>query len=160
MTSRSLAPIYRAHQHDNKDVPTDKLPLKRPPEAAPERNTDPLDLDPPRKLKFIIKETNDVFEVSVHLYMVVGRKTNPRDRKVDIDLTPFANREHGVSRYHSIIQVVDNRISITDFNSMNGTYINGKILQPNKPYRLRHGDNLRFGRLEIKVLFVGIADHE
>lgn len=127
-------------------------------EEVPFRQTDPLDAEIPRKLRFVILDTNDVFDVDVHLYMVIGRKTNPRDRKVDIDLTPYVKRDHGVSRYHSYIQVVDNRISITDFNSTNGTYINDKILKPPTSYRLRHGDQIRLGNLTMKVLFIGIQD--
>lgn len=129
-------------------------------EEAAQRQTDPLDTEMPRKLRFVVLDTNDMFDVSIRLYMVIGRKTNPRDRKVDIDLTPFAKRDHGVSRYHSYIQVVDSRITITDFNSTNGTYINGKLLKASTPYRLRHGDQIRLGNLELKVLFIGINDFD
>ena len=138
----------------------DTYELERDPdvEEAQQRQTDSLDDEIPRKLRFIVLDTNEVFDVNIRLYMVVGRKTNPRDRKVDIDLTPFVKRDHGVSRYHSYIQVVDNRITITDFNSTNGTYINDRLLRASTPYRLRHGDHIRLGNLELKVLFIGIND--
>ncbi len=160
-----IKPAIMSNEEANKkrstqEVITNEIDREKAIEMARERQTDPLDENIPRRLKFIVKETSDVFEVNVRLYMVIGRMTNPRDRKIDIDLAPFANSHHGVSRFHSYIQVVDERISITDFNSTNGTYINGKLLQPSKPFRLRHGDNIRFGQLELKVLFVGFAGSE
>lgn len=160
MTNRPPYPTF-AMDHPNDQDPESDTNKFQPDDdviEASQRKTDPLDLDIPRRLRFIVMDTNEVFEVNVRLYMVIGRKTNPRDRKVDIDLTPFANQDHGVSRYHSYIQVVDNRISITDFNSTNGTFINGQSLQPSRAYRLRHGDNIRLGNLEFKVLFIGIDD--
>ena len=150
----SLANLNNNHP-ENDEFETHEIDREKAIQEAADRKTDPLDGDIPRRLKFVVKETGAVFEVKVRLYMVIGRVTNSRDRKVDIDLTPHARHEHGISRYHSYIQVVDDRISITDFNSTNGTYINGDLLRPSQPYRLRHGDNIRFGSLELKVLFIG-----
>ena len=162
MTNRPPYPVFAIdHAHDSEyEVETHELPRDEFLAEASARQTDPLDLDIPRRLRFVMKESNQVFDVNVRLYMVMGRKTNPRDRKVDIDLTPFVNHNHGVSRYHSFIQVVDQRISITDFNSTNGTYVNGKSLPPSQAHRLRHGDNIRLGNLEFKVLFIGFNDKD
>ena len=158
MTTRPSYPIFALDQSNDSEIDTHELPRDEIPVEALPRQTDPLDLDIPRRLRFVISETNEIFDVNVRLYMVIGRKTNPRDRKVDIDFTPFVSHNHGVSRYHSYIQVVDNRISITDFNSTNGTYVNGKSLQPSKAHRLRHGDNIRLGNFEFKILFVSIDE--
>jgi len=160
MSRKPPYPLFSLNEsnHSDLDVDTHELQKDEYIAEASSRQTDPLDLDIPRRLRFVIKESNEIFDVNVHLYMVMGRKTNPRDRKVDIDLTPFAHRDHGVSRYHSYIQVVDHRISITDFNSTNGTFVNGESLKPSKAHRLRHGDNIRLGNLEFKVLFIGIDD--
>lgn len=164
MTQKFLMPRFATEHPDpiNKDtdpeIDTYEFERDDTIEEAPMRTTDSLDEEIPRKLRFIILDTNEYFDVPVRLYMVIGRKSNPRDRKVDIDLTPFAQRDHGVSRYHSYIQVVENRISITDFNSTNGTFINNKSLKPSTSYRLRHGDHIRFGNLEVKVLFINIDD--
>lgn len=160
MTNQPIYPDIVAHEPKTRLATEETLKLNIKERlvntSLPERQTDPLDVETPRRLKFIVKETNDIFEVGVRLYMVVGRKTSPRDKQVDVDLTAFVKPMHGVSRYHAYIQVVDDRISISDFNSTNGTYINGNILQASQSYRLRHGDNVRFGRLEMKVLFIGI----
>jgi len=158
MKLRPLLANLNNTQPENDEFETHEIDREKAIQEASNRKTDPLDSDIPRRLKFVVKETGSVFEVKVRLYMVIGRVTNSRDRKVDIDLTPFARHEHGISRYHSYIQVVENRISITDFNSTNGTYINGDLLRPSQSYRLRHGDNIRFGSLELKVLFIGFED--
>ncbi len=162
MSSKPPYPTYSSNQSKDPshEIDTVQIPHSENYVEAVPRQTDPLDLDIPRRLRFVMKESNEIFDVNVRLYMVMGRKTNPRDRKVDIDLTPFVHRDHGVSRYHSYIQVVDHRISITDFNSTNGTFVNGELLKPSKAHRLRHGDNIRLGNLEFKVLFIGIDDRE
>ncbi len=155
MTNRPSISGLHDNPPESDEFETHEIDREKAIQQASERQTDPLDSEIPRRLRFIVKETSVEFEVKVRLYMVIGRVTNSRDRKVDIDLTPHARHEHGISRFHSYIQVVDNRISITDMNSTNGTYINGDLLQTGTPYRLRHGDNIRFGGLELKVLFIG-----
>lgn len=57
-----------------------------------------------------------------------------------------------ISRLHSRIscEINDNyskNYYIEDLNSSNGTYLNGTILPPYKPYTLSTGDNITFGHL-------------
>lgn len=158
MTQKPAIAGIQGNSPQSDEFETHEIDRERAIQQASERKTDPLDGDIPKRLKFVVVDTGLVFEVNVRLYMVIGRVTNPRDRKVDIDLTPHVRNEHGVSRFHSYIQVVENRISITDMNSTNGTFINGEMLQTSKAYRLRHGDNIRFGSLELKVLFIGFGE--
>lgn len=128
------------------------------PNAAPmpHRETSPLDLQTPVKLRFVLDDLSSVFEVPVKDYMVIGRKTSPDDKQVDIDLSPHGAGLYGVSRYHAIIQVVNKRVSIKDFNSTNGTLLNNFVLTPMYAYRLRHGDEISFGKMTMKVHFVGV----
>lgn len=128
------------------------------PSAAPmpQRQTTPLDLQTPVKLRFIMDDMSAVFEVPIQDYMVIGRKSSEQDKQVDIDLQPFGAGDSGVSRYHAIIQVVNSRVSIKDFNSTNGTLLNGFVLTPMYAYRLRHGDELSFGRMKMSIHFVGV----
>ncbi|MEO0565576.1 MAG: FHA domain-containing protein, partial [Chloroflexota bacterium] len=46
----------------------------------------------------------------------------------------------GVSRHHARITREHNFIHITDLNSTNGTWVNGKKLEPDRPYKLQDGD--------------------
>lgn len=120
----------------------------------PVRHTEPLDLSRPSKIRFVMDDMTAVLDVPVRNYMVIGRKDNGDDRQVDIDLSALNGQQHGVSRYHAIIQVSNDRISIKDFNSSNGTYLNGFVLKPMFGYRLRHGDELVLGRLQMTIHFI------
>lgn len=50
----------------------------------------------------------------------------------------------GVSKNHAYIEKIDNRYYITDSNSQNGTFLNGKKLSGNVPVELANGSRLRF----------------
>lgn len=126
----------------------------------PDRHTHPLDLDTPHKLRLILPDMTAVLEVPLRSYMVVGRKHSLQDSQVDIDLSPFDAVKYGVSRYHAIISNINHRISVKDFNSTNGTLLNGFALAPMHAYRLRHGDELMLGQLCLKVHFVGVKAAE
>lgn len=49
-----------------------------------------------------------------------------------------------VSGEHAKIELTRQGHTITDLNSTNGTYVNGKRLEPHKPYRLTNNDIIRF----------------
>ncbi len=49
-----------------------------------------------------------------------------------------------VSGEHAKIELTRQGHTVTDLNSTNGTYINGKRLEPQKPYRLANNDIIRF----------------
>ena len=124
------------------------------PEARP-RQTEPLDLTShPETIRFVLDDLSGVMDAPLRNYMVLGRKVNNDDRQVDVDFSMMGGQQHGVSRYHAIIQISNDRISIKDFNSSNGTYLNGFILKPMFGYRLRHGDELVLGQLKMTVNFV------
>jgi len=120
----------------------------------PRRHTTPLDLKTPLALRLDIDDTDQSIKVPLRQYLIVGRKDSEDDRQVDIDLAPFNAHEHGVSRYHAIIQVVNGRLSIKDFNSSNGTIINNYQLKPMFAYRLRNGDEIFLGKLKVTINFL------
>lgn len=83
----------------------------------------------------------------------VGRVNLITDKRPTIDLSEFDARELGVSRYHATISKRDDHLVVLDHGSMNGTYINGQRLVPEKPRVLRDNDRLRIGRLLLMVTF-------
>lgn len=119
-----------------------------------DRETQPFDFQIPHQLRLYLQRTGAVLDLPLKRYMVIGRKHSDTDQQVDVDLSPFEAQTHGVSRYHAIIQISDDRIVIKDFNSSNGTLLNGYELRPMFAYRLRHGDELSFGRLICAVHFL------
>lgn len=150
-TSRSQDIVNRGHTRF----------LGQEPNAAPmpPRGTHPLDLHTPRMIRLVMSEMSAVIEIPVDRYLVMGRMDDEDDQPVDIDLSPFAAQEFGVSRYHAVIQVEHGRVSIKDVKSTNGTFLNDFMLEALHTYRLRHGDELRLGGLKMRIFFVGTKEN-
>ena len=66
-----------------------------------------------------------------------------------LELSHYGGESNGVSRVHAAIHDQDGMVYITDLNSTNGTRINGLLLAPEQPYRLRETDELQFGNLTL-----------
>ena len=58
----------------------------------------------------------------------------------------FCLNSPGVSRYHAKLDRISENIFISDLNSTNGTYVNGKKLEPNIKKRIIEGDEIRIGK--------------
>ena len=71
-------------------------------------------------------------------------------RDADSDLVI---RSPAVSRRHARIFHEYDLYRIEDLGSSNGTFINGQRLMPKEVRALRHGDELRLGRLVMMVSF-------
>src|SRR5258708_2359148 len=87
---------------------------------------------------------------------VFGRRDPATGSMPDVDLTPFAGYRMGVSRKHAVIRQNDDtneRLDLWDMGSSNGTFLNGTRLNANRPYRLRDGDEIRFGQMIMRVYF-------
>ena len=97
-----------------------------------------------------------VFQISADDLLrgqILGRNTEGHAQRATINLERQNAEMLGVSRRHARL-CFDTRhqvIRIQDFNSANGTYINGQRLHPQEVRVLRHGDKLRLGRLELGV---------
>ncbi len=87
--------------------------------------------------------------------LVVGRRAEGSAMSPDIDLADQQAGDLGVSRLHMSIRYdpEHNAIHVADLGSANGTFINGQRLHPKEVRVLRHGDELRLGKLILKVSF-------
>ncbi|MGB1287478.1 MAG: FHA domain-containing protein, partial [Aggregatilineales bacterium] len=87
--------------------------------------------------------------------LVVGRSTDNSAMTPDIDLANANGAEKGVSRLHLSLkyETSDNAIQIYDLGSSNGSFVNGQKLHPKELRVLRSGDDLRLGRLVVRVRF-------
>lgn len=88
----------------------------------------------------------------INTWVVLGRSFQPGQDNA-IDLGRFEAHEHGVSRQHCLLRRRDTRLTVTDMNSTNGTFINGDQLEPGKEYVLASGDHLTLGMLLVGVFF-------
>jgi pSer/pThr/pTyr-binding forkhead associated (FHA) protein len=85
--------------------------------------------------------------------LVLGRTDVSVRFTPDIDLTPYGGADRGVSRAHAKLHLVDKRLFLTDLGSTNGTFVDGKRLDPNSPVPVRQGDEIIIGKLAIGIQF-------
>lgn len=83
----------------------------------------------------------------------VGRSSTKSSYIPDIDLAEFRAAELGVSREHAKLRYQNNTITLTDLGSVNHSYVNGQRLHAHEVRVLRDGDEVRLGRLTIRVSF-------
>jgi hypothetical protein len=86
----------------------------------------------------------------------LGRLSEGQPIMPDIDLTPYQAYASGVSRLHAVVKRDANRVLVMDLGSSNGTYINGRRLNPHVEELLSHGDVIALGKLKIQVLLRNI----
>ena len=83
---------------------------------------------------------------------ILGREGQASHR-VDVDLTPCGARDKGVSRQHASIRLDQGQVLLTDLGSANGTWYRDARLEPHRPVRLAHGDEIRLGALAARLYF-------
>lgn len=104
--------------------------------------------------RFELRFSQSRIVIKVKKELVIGRLVEGTPDPVDVDLTPEDAYKHGVSRRHAVIRLHDGALYIQDLKSTNGTRINGSILQPDREYRLRDGDELEFARIRAVIHFL------
>jgi len=94
-------------------------------------------------------------EVNIHYHvdrpMKIGRGSPHEPEKPDIDLNPYESIKT-VSRHHAEIAMDQGNIVLTDTDSSNGTFVDGKRLKPNVPTKIPSGTMVRFGALIVQII--------
>lgn len=85
--------------------------------------------------------------------IIIGRKDPETGILPGIDLSPENANEKGVSRSHATIVRRDGALHIRDNNSANGTFLNGQRLIQDKLRVLRDGDDIRVGKMVLRITF-------
>jgi tRNA A-37 threonylcarbamoyl transferase component Bud32 len=80
---------------------------------------------------------------------VIGRRSPGRG--VDLDLGPYDQKGY-VSRQHARILRTTEYYTITDLQSSNGSFVNGRRLTPGLAVRLERGDLIRMGQVELRFV--------
>ncbi|MFN7209828.1 MAG: FHA domain-containing protein [Aggregatilineales bacterium] len=93
-----------------------------------------------------------ILNLTIQETLIVGRSA-PGEPPPDVDLAPYGAEQYGVSRRHLRITRRGSLIYITDLNSTNKTFLNGRRLIPDGDRLLRSDDEIRLGRLKIRVRF-------
>jgi serine/threonine protein kinase len=80
--------------------------------------------------------------------LIIGRAH--KEFKPDVDLEPYGGSQAGVSRRHSRLFRQGDDWFVEDLGSTNGTFVNGVRLVPQQTVKLKDGDIIRCGQLELK----------
>lgn len=83
---------------------------------------------------------------------ILGRKAEG-DAEPMVDLTYPDGFAMGVSRRHAKVRSTPEGYLITDLNSSNGTWLDGKILAPSQPVELPSGGTVQLGRLKLVAIY-------
>ncbi len=97
-------------------------------------------------------DTGQVLPLAEKDEFTLGRISEGQPIMPDIDLSPYQAYASGVSRLHAVIKRQASRVFLMDLGSANGTYVNGKRLNPNAECSLANGDVIALGKLKIQVL--------
>lgn len=100
---------------------------------------------------FALRVGEDIAYLPMSRPLTLGRgKTSLRMTDM-FDLDPYDAYHKGVSRSHAEIRLEAGELMIVDLGSMNGTFLNRHRLEPNKPYPLFTGDQIRLATIDIHV---------
>jgi pSer/pThr/pTyr-binding forkhead associated (FHA) protein len=135
------------HRLQTKTIPKSTTILKNP---------DLQDFSPrkvPVCIRFMFSDGTRI-DATARRYILLGRQDNDNGQQIDIDFGQLGGREHGVSRCHAIVSVTSHTVFIKDFNSRNGTFLNGYELHPMREYVLNDGDAVVLGRIQAQVKFI------
>lgn len=79
--------------------------------------------------------------------IALGRREDGNQQQIDIDLS----QHQGISRLHALLYIEAERLFLQDFNSRNGTFLNGYELIPLERYELHEGDSVMLGRIILRI---------
>jgi RNase P subunit RPR2 len=113
-------------------------------------------LNPPKDLVLLSvpdAEKTFTFIVDEILELVIGRRDPDTGEAPPVDLSDVGGLDKGVSRKHASIVRFDGMVHLVDRGSANGTFLNGQKLVAHQARRLCDGDEVRLGRLVMRVKF-------
>jgi hypothetical protein len=94
-----------------------------------------------------------------HTFLLEGRpeyvmgREGAENEMPEVNLGPHGAREKGVSRKHATLRVDRRQLLLVDLGSSNGTWLNGQQIAAHEPVRLESGDEVRLGKLLLRVHF-------
>jgi len=112
-----------------------------------------VDITSPLGLKLTILYSGRDVEVPLTKEVNIGRLDPASAWFPEVDLTSDDGLEKGVSRHHAKITRRGREVFIEDLGSINGTFLNRKKLIPYLSQVLKSGDELRLGKLILRVSF-------
>lgn len=128
--------------------PPPRVPVEAPVEVPPVPSQGLAD----NWLTLHLLDTGQMLPLAERNEFTLGRISEGQPIMPDIDLSPYQAYANGVSRLHAVIKRGMDFIVLMDLGSANGTFLNGKRLNPNVEKDLANGDVVALGRLKIQIL--------
>ncbi|MDQ3007417.1 MAG: FHA domain-containing protein [Chloroflexota bacterium] len=127
-------------------------------EELKKRSGRPEPVSPPSNswISLHLMDSGKILPLASRNEFTLGRLSEGQPIMPDIDLTPYQAYASGVSRLHAVVKREDNRVAVMDLGSSNGTYVNGRRLNPHTEESLSHGDIVALGKLKIQILLRNI----
>lgn len=104
-------------------------------------------------LRLDVQESPTPLLIQVDQETIIGRRDPTASDLPNIDMTPYGGYQMGISRRHAAIRLQNKKLDVLDLGSRNGTFLNGERLKPHQPVPLLDGDELRLGKIVIKIQF-------
>ncbi|NJN19627.1 MAG: FHA domain-containing protein [Oscillochloris sp.] len=106
-------------------------------------------LSAPRVGRLMVTSPQRNWEIKLDKLPVrIGRRDPRQAHYPELDL---AEHDRGIaSRHHATIDRHGDEYMLTDLGSTNGTTINGVLVAARTPQRLRQGDRIKIGEVEIE----------
>lgn len=143
-----LKDINLLEEANTDHLPTATLSLANKPLPEMEWELEQLGL----KLVLHILDTGQILELRGGKEFVLGRALDGHPFVPDVDFTPFEGYKWGVSRKHAKLLFQGTEVKVVDLGSTNGTWYGNNRLEPNLPFQMFHGDEIRLGKLKMQVL--------
>jgi pSer/pThr/pTyr-binding forkhead associated (FHA) protein len=84
---------------------------------------------------------------------VLGREGH-EGVKPDLNLNNYGGRDKGISRVHAALRRDRGQVFLIDLGSTNGTRLNGQPVPAHQPAPVASGDEIRLGKLLMRINFV------
>jgi hypothetical protein len=117
---------------------------------------DPLSTPTNSWISLHLMDSGKILPLASRNEFTLGRLSEGQPIMPDIDLTPYQAYASGVSRLHAVVKRDADRVLVMDLGSSNGTYLNGRRLNPHMEESLNHGDIVALGKLKIQILLRNI----
>jgi pSer/pThr/pTyr-binding forkhead associated (FHA) protein len=105
------------------------------------------------QITLTITGVNQVVVLQGRTEYVLGREGHEQVIP-DLNLNNYGARDKGVSRVHAALRCDRGQVFLIDLGSTNGTRLNGQPLPAHQPAPVASGDEIRLGKLFMRISFV------
>jgi len=99
-----------------------------------------------------VMKTGDMVSLAGRDNYTLGRSAGSQAIVPDVDLDIYGAKDQGISRLHAEIRMDKSGVHVVDLDSVNGTLINGKRIEPQSPHELHNKDIVQLGHMQLQVV--------